>query len=180
MSEEKTDRKAKLIDLGFYKHFKTGDIYEVLHVAKECNNMPNDYSGLNVVYRNVKTRSVYTRDMEEFVEALGVGKDGPVQRFQLTSKLDTPIQLFATTLRMCRLEYLRLAQQNPVFIQNRANQSFIYMVGDKIAFAQAIRLINTKTANILMQWVKEWKGTPTTGNERVRINDFREEGGAAE
>jgi hypothetical protein len=174
--EEETMKKERppKIALGFYRHFKTQDAYEVIEIAENCNNYPDEYCGLVVVYRNVKTRKVYSRDMLEFVELLG--QDVP--RFKLDTVLDTPLQLLITTIRMCRLEYLRMCLANPLFVQNRANQSFLYMLGDKIAFAQATRIISTKHANNLIQWLNTWSDRPTTSNEKQRIFGDKEEGQA--
>lgn len=147
---------------GFYEHWKTKEIYEVLMVTKDCTNCPDcGNCGVNVVYRNVKTRQLFTRDAAEFKEILDY-----VPRFKLITELGTPLQLFVTTLRMNRLEYLRMCQENPLFVKNRANQPFKYMLGDKISFANAIRLVNTKTANILLSWLNAWSDVPTTSNEK--------------
>jgi len=150
---------------GFYEHWKSKDIYEVLFTTKDCTNCPDcGNSGVNVVYRNVKTRKMYTRDAAEFMEKLE-----HIPRFKLVNELDTPLALFVETLRMNRIEYLRMCMENPLFVQNRANQPFKYMLGDKISFASCIRLVNTKTANNLLTWLNSWAPEPTTSYEKKRL-----------
>lgn len=161
-----------MIRSGFYIHKKKNEIYEVLFVAR---NAEQDVLPMyDIVYMNVKTRKKYTRSEKDFTRMVTI-EDYCGPRFVLQNYLDTPIQLFSTTMRMARLEYLRMCQENPLFVQNRANQSFKYMLGDKIAFAQSIRLINTRTANTLIEWLNKWTSEPSTSNEKKRFLPENEE-----
>lgn len=147
--------------LGFWVNNKHQNVYEVTGVGLEANNFGhNEYV---VIYRNVKTRKVYTRYIEEFQE-----------KFTFQNELDTPLQLLVTTLKQCRIEYLKMARENPLFGSQGGNKSFKYVVGDKIGFAHSIRLINTKSANILIGWLNGWTLEPNTSHEQMMLTTSEE------
>lgn len=143
--------------LGFYKHFKRGDVYEVLHLADDTNG-----GGPMVVYRNVKTREVYTRSLGDFIATMPNG----VKRFELINALDSPLHLFVETLRRSRLDYLQMSRENPMFVSHGGNKTFTYVLGDKISFARAVRIINTQTANVLIGWLNRWQCGCVSGYEK--------------
>ena len=58
-----------------YRHFK-GNVYEIVAVAKDCEDLKDI-----VVYRNVDKGDVWTRPLENFVE--DVNRDGKTfKRFE--------------------------------------------------------------------------------------------------
>ncbi len=151
--------------LGFYSHFKTGDIYEVIAVGQSANNADGIEPITNVVYRSVKKRRVYTRDIKEFTVILASGEP----RFQLLNSLASQQQLLAATLRLCRFEYLQMARENPLFGSHGGCKTFVYMVGDKISFARSLRIVNTEVANKLIAWLNTWTLEPSNGSERYKF-----------
>lgn len=154
-----------MIKLGFYKHWKSGHIYEVTNIATNANNGA-DLEPV-IVYRNVKTRCVYTRGLTEFEELVQRGGDSP--RFELVSALDSPLQLFVETLRLNRFEYLKMGMENPLFYSHGGHSSLKYILGDKIGFARMLRVINTDTANKLIKWLNYWKQGTDTGHEKLML-----------
>jgi dCMP deaminase len=54
-----------------YKHFKRGSIYQVEHIAKDCNTPAVEL----VVYRNVETDEVWVRERHDFQGSTSVGVD---------------------------------------------------------------------------------------------------------
>lgn len=63
----------------YYQHVKSGDIYQVLHVAIECTNARSEGLAVAprvVVYRAVKAApEVFTRDYDEFTDGRFVETD---------------------------------------------------------------------------------------------------------
>ncbi len=74
----------RIITVGeYYRHFK-GHIYEVLDIAKDSETTKDV-----VVYRNVDTKEVWTRDYEEFISLVDTKKYPDVKqkyRFELIDK----------------------------------------------------------------------------------------------
>ncbi len=152
----------KKIPLGFYLHRKTDTIYEVIDVVNDCTGASDK---IFVIYKNPVTRRKFVRELEDFLKPMTY-KDVIAPRFVLQAELDQPYHLFLTTLKLSRIEYLKTCIENPLFVRNRGNLSFIYLVGDKISFARSIRLVSTKAANILWSWVQKWTDKPANSWER--------------
>lgn len=123
--------------LGYYKHNKSGKNYEAVGNTNDMMEVPY------VVYKDNKR--TFVRWQREFL-----------QKFELISPFDSQLNLFVATLRLCRLDYQRYSADNPLFLSHGGNKTFKYVVGDKIAFARSVRIVDTKTANVLIGWVNKW------------------------
>jgi len=72
------------VKLGIYRHFKKGDEYEVLWVARDCENPQRKI----VVYRGLYDHpqfgpnAVWTRDLEDFVGFKEMPDGKKVKRFE--------------------------------------------------------------------------------------------------
>lgn len=151
--------------LGRYEHFKGGE-YEVIAVGTSADNhTDNGYQDdTMIIYRDKKGR-VFTRHTEEFLDF-----EHDVVRFNLIEKLDSQLHLFIETLRMSRLEYLRMARDDARFGQG-PDKRFRFLLGDKIAFACSIRVIDKKVAGRLFDWLNKWTLFGVTGWEKYRLNN---------
>lgn len=139
-------------------------MYEVLDTAVNANNGA-DLEPV-VIYRNVQTRKIFVRGLEEFLDVLPSG----APRFEFAAKLDSQLQLLVETLRINRMDYLRAARENPLFVSHGGNKTHLYVLGDKIAFARSVRIINTTTANNLIKWLNTWTDAPNTGHEKLAFS----------
>lgn len=63
---------------GLYRHFK-GNIYEIIAIAKDCEDLKEI-----VVYRNVEKGDIWTRPLDNFCET--VTRDG--RTFKRFEKID--------------------------------------------------------------------------------------------
>jgi hypothetical protein len=146
--------------IGRYLHWK-GQQYDVIEHTIYCTG---PQLGALVSYVSFKDGRKWSRTIddfcgkvEDFTMAQAGNKENFVHRFQLLEKFDHPHALVYATILENKKFWDEQKLINPAFAISGGGASLKYVVGDKIHFAQCMRIITQAEALDLMDQVKKWE-----------------------
>lgn len=142
--------QSKFPTRGIVEHFKGGK-YEIIDLAL----LERDAKTIMCVYKSLEDGRLWVRPFSDFHDFVTVGIDVH-ERYKQVSTLDSPVALFAQTLRSNYRFFFDQQDHSPTFISGGGFNSLKYTVGDKISFAMCIRLITRQQAQALLKWVNGW------------------------
>jgi len=136
------------IRLGKYRHWK-GKMYEVTGFSTLCTGEKL----VNLVhYKSLDDGLCWSRTVEDFTSTV----ENNQLRFLLMEPLDAPYDLLIETIKTCKKIWDQCVENDPGWLSNGNGGALKYVVGDKIAFAKSIRLIDKAKAEELLTEVNAW------------------------
>lgn len=138
-----------MVKLGIYRHWKNGHLYEVLGTSLYCSG--KDLFTI-VYYKDVETNTCWSRSEDDFLATVHTGEP----RFTLASPLDSPHALLIETIKQNKAIWDQCKADNPAWVSSGMGKSLKYVIGDKIAFALSIRIINRAEAGRLIKEINAW------------------------